>query len=50
MSNERPTIDQLRQKALQRPEVKEEYDALGPAFKMKGKRIAKLKEASPKQE
>lgn len=50
MSNERPGIEQLRQKALRRPEVKEEYDALAPVFDMKRKMIAMRKKAGLTQE
>lgn len=50
MSNKRPTIDQLRQKALQRPDVREEYDALGAVFEMKRKMIAMRKKAGLTQE
>lgn len=50
METKRPSIKQLRKKALQRPEVKEEYDALAPAFHMKRKMIAMRKQAGLTQE
>jgi len=42
---ERPTLKDMRAKALQDPEVKAEYDALSSAFDMKRQMIALRKEA-----
>jgi len=50
MKAKRPDLKQLRKKALQRPEVKEEYDALAPVFNMKRKMIAMRKKAGLTQE
>lgn len=50
METNRPSIEKLRQKALQKPEVKEEYDALAPVFNMKRKMIAMRKQAGLTQE
>ncbi len=50
MKTKRPSFEELRQKALQRPEVKEEYEALGPVFEMKRKMIAMRKKAGLTQE
>ena len=50
METKRPSIEKLRQKALRMPEVKEEYDALAPAFNMKRKMIAMRKQAGLTQE
>jgi hypothetical protein len=44
MSKRRPTFEEFREKALKKPAVKAEYDALGPAFEMKRKMIAMRKE------
>ncbi len=46
----RRTFEQFRKKALKKPGVKAEYDALGPAFEMKRKMIALRKKAGLTQE
>lgn len=43
--DKRPTLTEMRAKALQNPEVKAEYDALSPAFEMKRQMIALRKAA-----
>ncbi len=50
MKTKRPGIEQLRQKALQNPEVKAEYDALTPAFEMKRQMISMRKQAGLTQQ
>lgn len=47
---ERPTLKDMRAKALQNPEVKAEYDALSTAFEMKRRMIALRKRAGLTQE
>lgn len=42
---ERPSLERMRAKALQNPDVKAEYDALFAAFEMKRQMIALRKEA-----
>ncbi|MEP4987387.1 MAG: helix-turn-helix transcriptional regulator [Paracoccaceae bacterium] len=42
---ERPTLKDMRAKALQNPDVKAEYDALSSAFEMKRQMIALRKGA-----
>jgi len=49
MKVKRPDL-KLRQKALQRPDVKEAYDALSPVYEMKRKMIAMRKKAGLTQE
>ena len=46
----RPTFEQFRKKALKKPGVKAEYEALGPAFEMKRQMIALRKKAGLTQE
>src|SRR5262245_8151485 len=46
----RRTFEQFRKKALRRPDVKAEYDALAPAFEMKRQMIALRKAAGLTQE
>ena len=46
----RRTFEQFRKKALRRPGVKTEYDALAPFFEMKRRMIALRKEAGLTQE
>jgi DNA-binding XRE family transcriptional regulator len=46
----RSTFSQFRRKALKRPEVKAEYDALGPTFEMKRQMIALRTKAGVTQE
>jgi DNA-binding XRE family transcriptional regulator len=46
----RPTLDQFRKKALKRPGVKAEYDALEPVFEMKRQMIALRQAAGLTQE
>jgi DNA-binding XRE family transcriptional regulator len=46
----RPTFDQFRKKALRKPGVKAEYDALAPAFEMKRQMIALRQAAGLTQE
>ena len=46
----RRTFEQFRKKALKKPGIKAEYDALGPAFEMKRKMIALRKKAGLTQE
>ena len=41
----RPSMENFRKKALNRPEVKAEYDTLSPAFEMKRQMIALRKKA-----
>jgi DNA-binding XRE family transcriptional regulator len=48
--SKRPTIKQFRQKALRKPAVKAEYDALSSAFEMKRQMIALRKRAGLTQE
>jgi DNA-binding XRE family transcriptional regulator len=48
--SKRRTFEQFREKALKKPGVREEYDALGPAFEMKRQMIAMRKEAGLTQE
>ena len=50
MSNRRRTFEQFREKALKKTGVREEYDALGPAFEMKRQMIAMRKAAGLSQE
>lgn len=50
MSNRRRTFEQFREKALKKPGVKAEYDALAPAFEMKRQMIAMRKAAGLTQE
>jgi len=50
MKAKRPDLKQLRQKALQRPDVKKAYDALSPVYEMKRKMIAMRKKAGLTQE
>ena len=49
MSKRRP-FEQFRDKALEKTGVREEYDALGPAFEMKRQMIAMRKAAGLSQE
>ena len=42
---ERPTFEEFRDKALARPKVRAEYDALSAAFEMKRRTIAMRKAA-----
>ena len=46
----RRTFEQFRKKALKRPDVKAEYEALAPAFEMKRQMIALRKAAGLTQE
>lgn len=46
----RPTFEQFRKKALKKPGVKAEYDALAPAFEMKRQMIALRQAAGLTQE
>jgi DNA-binding XRE family transcriptional regulator len=46
----RPTFDQFRKKALRKPGVKAEYDALAPVFEMKRQMIALRQAAGLTQE
>jgi DNA-binding XRE family transcriptional regulator len=46
----RPTMKSFRRKALTKPGVKAEYDALSPAFEMKRQMIALRKKAGLTQE
>jgi len=46
----RPTMKSFRRKALEKPGVKSEYDALSPAFEMKRQMIALRKKAGLTQE
>ena len=46
----RRTFDQFRRKALRKPGVKAEYDALAPAFEMKRQMIALRRAAGLTQE
>lgn len=48
--SKRPTIESFREKALQNPDVKAEYDALAAAFEMKRQMIALRKKAGLTQE
>ena len=50
MNNRRRTFEQFREKALKKAGVREEYDALGPAFEMKRQMIAMRKAAGLSQE
>lgn len=47
---ERPTLKDMRDKALTNPEVKAAYDALSPAFEMKRQMIALRQMAGLTQE
>lgn len=46
---ERPTLNEMRDKALKNPEVKAEYDALSAAYQMKRQMIALRKAAGLSQ-
>jgi DNA-binding XRE family transcriptional regulator len=48
--SKRRTFEQFREKALKKPGVREEYDALGPAFECKRQMIAMRKAAGVTQE
>jgi DNA-binding XRE family transcriptional regulator len=48
--SKRRTFEQFREKALKKPGVREEYEALGPAFEMKRQMIAMRKAAGLTQE
>jgi DNA-binding XRE family transcriptional regulator len=48
--SKRRTFEQFREEALKKPGVREEYEALGPAFEMKRQMIAMRKEAGLTQE
>jgi len=48
--SKRPTMKDLKAKALQNPAVKAEYDALAVAFEIKRKMIAMRKQAGLTQE
>ena len=48
--NKRRTFEGFRAKALKKPGVRAEYDALGPAFEMKRQMIAMRKAAGLSQE
>jgi len=50
MATKRPTLKNFRKKALKKPEVKAEYDALSAAFDMKRQMIALRKDAGLTQE
>ncbi|MDJ0614440.1 MAG: helix-turn-helix domain-containing protein [Rhizobiaceae bacterium] len=50
MKAKRPDLKQLRQKALQKSDVKGAYDALSPVYEMKRKMIAMRKKAGLTQE
>ena len=50
MSSNRPTFKEFKKKALADPEVKAEYDRLGPAYEMKRQMIAMRKAAGLTQE
>jgi DNA-binding XRE family transcriptional regulator len=50
MSNERPDMAGFRKKALKDPEVRAEYESLGPIFRMKRQMIALRKQAGLTQE
>jgi DNA-binding XRE family transcriptional regulator len=50
MSKRRPTFEAFREKALKKPSVRKEYEALGPAFDMKRQMIAMRKAAGLTQE
>jgi DNA-binding XRE family transcriptional regulator len=50
MNRKRRTFEQLRKKALKKPGVRAEYEALGPAFEMKRRMIAMRHEAGLTQE
>ena len=47
--SKRPTIESFREKALQNPDVKAEYDSLSAAFQMKRQMIALRKKAGKTQ-
>ena len=47
---ERPSLKEMRAKALKKPEVKAEYEALASAFEMKRQMIALRKAAGLTQE
>lgn len=46
----RPTIKDLRAKALKNPDVRKEYDELGPSFELRRRMIALRKAAGLTQE
>lgn len=46
---ERPTLKEMREKALKKPEVRAEYDALSAAYQMKRQMIALRKAAGLSQ-
>ncbi len=48
--SDRPTFEKFRDKALENPEVKAEYEALSAAFEMKRRMIAMRKAAGYTQE
>ncbi len=48
--SKRPTLKQFRQKALKKPAVKAEYEALSSAFEMKRQMISLRKKAGLTQE
>jgi DNA-binding XRE family transcriptional regulator len=48
--SKRRTITRFREKALKKPGVREEYEALGPAYEMKRRMIAMRKAAGLSQE
>lgn len=48
--SKRPTFKKFRKKALRKPEVQAEYDALSAAFDMKRQMIALRKDAGVTQE
>ena len=50
MATKRPPLKSFRKKALKKPEVKAEYDALSAAFDMKRQMIALRKDAGLTQE
>ena len=50
MATKRPTMTSFRKKALRKPGVKAEYDALSSAFEMKRQMIAMRKKAGLTQE
>jgi DNA-binding XRE family transcriptional regulator len=50
MSERRSTFNEFRAKALKKPDVRAEYDALGPPFEMKRRMIAMRTKAGLTQE
>jgi DNA-binding XRE family transcriptional regulator len=50
MSSRRPTFEAFKDKALENPEVKADYEALSTAFDMKRRMIAMRKQAGMTQQ